>query len=312
MQAQSSHRAGPAAPTGSGRPADTAPAIEAPSGKGAGDENFPVGSRLIAPRLRPHVMAYYAWARGTDDIADDPTLPPAEKIRRLDACEAALRSGAGAPAFAVRLAESLDQTGVDPACATDLLVAFRQDALQARYADWAGLLGYCRYSAHPVGRFLLALHGESAATAPAGDALCAALQVINHLQDLGADRARLDRVYLPQDWMAEAGIDETALDAPAVSPGLRAVIDRCLDGTDALLDRAAPLARQVRSRRLAAEIAVIQALARRLAGRLRREDPLATRVAHRKRDLVRGAMAGLARLGRLAPPRRAPAPATAP
>ncbi|MEO0763468.1 MAG: squalene/phytoene synthase family protein, partial [Pseudomonadota bacterium] len=68
-------------------------AIEAPSGKGATDENFPVGSWLIAPRLRPHVMAYYAFARGTDDIADDETLAPEEKIRRLDACEAAVRSG---------------------------------------------------------------------------------------------------------------------------------------------------------------------------------------------------------------------------
>ncbi|MBK0397739.1 squalene synthase HpnC [Limibaculum sp. M0105] len=268
-------------------------AVEAPSGKWAGDENFPVGSRLIEARLRPHVMRYYAFARGTDDIADNCELAPEEKIARLDACEAGLAPGAEGPEIATRLRDSLTEAGVGDHVARDLLVAFRQDALKARYADWAELLEYCRYSAHPVGRFLLELHGEDARTGTPGDALCAALQVLNHLQDLGPDRRNLDRVYLPQDWMAEAGIDESALDAPAASAGLRAVIDRCLDGCDALLDRAEPLAGMIRSRRLAAEVAVIQRLARRLAARLRREDPLAQRVKHSRADLAHGLIAGL-------------------
>lgn len=275
---------------------DTDAAIAAPSGKGADDENFPVGSRLIAPRLRPHVMRYYAFARGTDDIADDAQLPPDEKIARLDACEAAVRTGRGAPAFAARLHDSLRETGVDIDCATDLLVAFRQDALQSRYADWPALLHYCRYSAHPVGRYLLQLHGEDPSTATAGDALCAALQILNHLQDLGEDRRRLDRVYLPQDWMAEAGIDESALDADCSAPGLRRVIDRCLDATDELIEIARPLADEVRDRRLGAEVAVIQRLAERLAARLRREDPLAGRVKHRASDYGSALSAGLRRL----------------
>ncbi|MEO1773529.1 MAG: squalene synthase HpnC [Pseudomonadota bacterium] len=281
---------------GGGQGSADATTIETPSGKGSGDENFPVGSRLIAPALRPHVMRYYAFARGTDDIADDEALSAEEKIRRLDACEAAVRSGTGAPDFAVALHHSLAETAVGVDCATDLLIAFRQDARQARYADWPALLGYCRYSAHPVGRYLLHLHGEAPSTATAGDALCAALQVLNHLQDLGTDRRRLDRVYLPQDWMAEAGIDETALDADHASPGLRRVIDRCLDGTDALLDTARPLARQIQSRRLGAETAVIQRLAERLARRLRHEDPLAGRVKHSRLDYAAGALAGLRRL----------------
>lgn len=266
------------------------------SGKGADQENFPVGSRLIAPHLRGHVMRYYAFARATDDIADAPDLAPQEKIRQLDLFESGLEPGAARPAIAAALRDSLAETGVEDSVARDLLVAFRQDARQARYADWDALMAYCRYSAHPVGRYLLQLHAEDPATAPAGDALCAALQVLNHLQDLGADRARLDRVYLPQDWMAEAGIDETALDAPAASPGLRRVIDRCLDGCDSLLDRSAPLSGAVVSRRLGAEIAVIQRLARRLSARLRREDPLARRVRHHPLDLVVGAGAGLRRL----------------
>ena len=267
-------------------------------GKGAGDENFPVGSILIARRLRPHVMRYYAFARAADDIADNPDLAPDEKVRRLDAFEVGLAAGATAPEAAVRLRDSLAETGVADRHARDLLVAFRQDATKLRYADWGELMEYCAISAHPVGRYLLDLHGEDAATHAPGDALCAALQVLNHLQDCGDDRRDLDRVYLPGDWMAGAGIDAIALDAPAASPGLRRVLDQCLDGCDALLERSAPLAGMIRARRLAAEVAVIHRLARRLAARLRREDPLARRVKHSKRDLLAGLAAGLVRLVR--------------
>lgn len=273
--------------------------VLAPSGKTASGENFPVGSRLIAPALRPHVMRYYAFARGADDIADAPELAPAEKVRRLDLLEAGLAEGAHGPDVAVRLGESLRATGVPLSRASDLLVAFRRDATQLRYRDWDELLDYCAYSAHPVGRYLLDLHGEDPATGPMGDALCAALQVLNHLQDCGDDRRELDRVYLPQDWMAEAGTDVEALDAAACSRGLREVIERCLDGADALLDRSEPLAAAIRSRRLAAEVAAIQRLARRLSARLRREDPLAGRVKHSKADLLAGLGAGLGRLLRV-------------
>lgn len=272
--------------------------IETPSGKGAGDENFPVGSILIARRLRPHVMRYYAFARAADDIADNPALPPDEKVRRLDAFEAGLAADAEVPEVAVRLRDSLAETGVPDAHARDLLAAFRRDATKLRYADWGELMAYCAVSAHPVGRYLLDLHGEDAATHAPGDALCAALQVLNHLQDCGEDRRNLDRVYLPGDWMTGAGTDVTALDAAAASPGLRRVIGRCLDGCDRLLDLSAPLAGMIRSRRLGAEVAVIQRLARRLAARLRRADPLAGRVRHSKLDLLAGLMAGLARLVR--------------
>ena len=280
------------------REAVTETAIETPSGKGSGDENFPVASLLIARRLRPHVMRFYDFARAADDIADNPRLAPEEKVRRLDLFEEGLAAEATGPEVATRLRDSLAETGVTDAHARDLLVAFRQDATKLRYADWGELMDYCAVSAHPVGRHVLDLHGEDPATHGPNDALCAALQVLNHLQDCGEDRRRLDRVYLPEDWMAEAGIDVTALDAVAASPGLRQVLDRCLDGTDQLLDRSEPFARMIRSRRLAAEVAVIQRLARRLAARLRREDPLAGRVKHSKIDLLAGLGAGLARLVR--------------
>ena len=265
----------------------------APSRTAAG-ENFPVGSALLRRELRPHVMRLYAFARAADDVADAPDLAPAEKLHRLDAFEAALGGGPG-PAEGAALRRSLDETGVSDRHARDLLAAFRRDAVEGRCADWAALAHYCAHSAHPVGRHMLDLHGEdAAATYAASDALCAALQILNHLQDLGPDRQRLDRVYLPLDWMVEAGAPLRDLDAESASPALRAVIDRALDACDDLLDRAAPLPRLVASARLAGECAAILRLGRSLSARLRRADPLAARVALGRADFARAAAGGAA------------------
>lgn len=272
--------------------------IETPSGRSARDENFLVGSILIDRRLRPHIMCFYAFARAADDIADNPALAPDEKLRRLAAFEAGLTAGTSEPETATRLRDSLTATGVPDRHARDLLAAFRQDATKRRYANWSELMDYCALSAHPVGRYVLDLHGEAALTHGPGDALCAALQVLNHLQDCGDDKRTLDRIYLPQEWMSEAGADMKALDASAAAPSLRRVLDRCLDGCDRLLDRAEPLAGMIRVRRLAAEVAVIQRLARRLSARLRHEDPLAGKVRHSRLDVCAGLVAGLQRLVR--------------
>lgn len=273
--------------------------IEAPSGKGAADENFPVGSWLIAARLRPHVARYYAFARAIDDVADDADLPSAEKIARLDlfaqalrdpdlASQAGLEKAAGARAM-------LRETGITDKHCLDLISAFKQDAVQNRYADWAGLLDYCDRSAAPVGRFLLDLHGENPSGYAASDALCNALQVINHLQDCGKDRASIDRVYLPQNWLAEAGETVESLDRNAASPGLRKVINRCLDGTRALMREADKLPGQLRSRRLAMESAVIISVAWKLIDELQNRDPLAERIELTKPQFARCAVTGVVR-----------------
>ena len=163
------------------------------SGKGRGDENFPVGSVLIARRLRPHVFAYYDFVRAADDVSDSPDLAPDEKIRRLDLMEAALLGDARAHSTSAGpLRRSFGETGLDPSLATDLLRAFRQDAHVLRTPDWAALLSYCRYSANPVGRFLLSLHDEGEDTFGPSDALCTSLQILNHLQDCADDLRTLD------------------------------------------------------------------------------------------------------------------------
>ncbi|MFQ6019055.1 MAG: squalene/phytoene synthase family protein, partial [Kiloniellaceae bacterium] len=174
------------------------------------------------------------------------------------------------------------------------IAAFKQDAVKLRYRDWDELLGYCELSANPVGRYLLDLHGEDRTGYPASDALCSALQVINHLQDCGDDYRDLDRVYLPQDWMAEAGITVEALERAAAEPGLRRVLDRCLDATAKLLETADELPGRLKSRRLALESAGIVRLAHRLVRELRRRDPLAERVVLTKAQAARTATAAAA------------------
>ena len=273
--------------------------VETPSGKGAGDENFPVGSWLLPAGLRPHVMAFYDVVRAADDIADHGELTSEEKLGRLHLFERALDGDREALSLLPKvgiLRESLDATGVSDRHARDLLEAFKQDATRKRYETWRDLLGYCALSASPVGRFLLDLHGESADLYPLSDPLCDALQVLNHLQDCRDDFLSLDRVYLPKDSFAAAGIDVAELAGPSAGPGLRRVLDDALDGCGGLLERAADLPRRMRSRRLAAETAIILGIARRLTGKLRREDPLATRVELSKPGFMLTAMIGLGRL----------------
>jgi len=253
--------------------------VETPSGKWRSSENFPVGSFLIRRDLRAHVHAFYRFARNADDIADNPALSADEKIARFDRMASILdgASGEDSPA-ALAMRESSRETGVTTRHCHDVLHAFRLDAVKLRYRDWDDLMWYCRYSASPVGRQLLDLHGESRTTWPASDALCSALQVL--LEDLAAEGTGVD-----------------ALAAGVSSASLRRVLDRLLDRTAVLIDQARGLPPLVSSRGLRWEAAVILDLARRLLGRLRRGDPVRTRVALRKSDFLAAFVIGVS--GRL-------------
>jgi hydroxysqualene synthase len=241
-------------------------------------ENFPVGSWLIAPAHRPAVHAFYAFAREADDIADDPAREAADKLVSLDSFDAALLGGAG-PETAVALREIFAARGLPIEHARHLLQAFKADASGRNCRTWSDLLAYCRYSAAPVGRFLLDLHGETKETWLASDALCAALQILNHLQDAGDDWLDLRRRYIPGEWLERAGLTERELLAGRLSPALRAIYDRALDRVDGLNAQAGALPGSIRDRRLRMEAAAILALSERLAARLRRQDPLAARVS---------------------------------
>ncbi len=276
---------------------NTASPVETPSGKWSGDENFPVGSWLLPASLRPHVAVFYAVARTTDDIADNPDLAPGDKLARLDGFERAIRGeSADDPDFvkSYRLRQSLAECGVTDRHVCDLIAAFKQDATKQRYDNWNDLVGYCNLSAAPVGRYLLDLHGEDPADYEASDPLCNALQVLNHLQDLKEDYLELDRVYLPGDWMEQNGVAVPDLAADAASAGLRIVIDKALDGVDDMMARARTLPGRLKSRRLAMESAVIVRLADRLTELLRKGDPIAGRVALTKFDFMSCGLRGMA------------------
>ncbi|MCC6888950.1 MAG: squalene synthase HpnC [Hyphomicrobiales bacterium] len=248
------------------------------SGKGHRDENFPVASRLIHPRHRGAILAFYEFVRTADDIADHATLPEGDKLALLDRLEAGLLGQRHDQREAVRLRSVLQERNLSPRHAQDLLTAFRMDVTKLRYRDWDDLMGYCRYSAMPVGRYVLDVHGEHRALWPANDALCAALQVINHLQDCKKDYRSLNRVYLPEDALASAGARIEDIGGEAATPALRRCLVALAQRTGALLDDSAVFSARIKDFRLALEVAVIQALARRLVALLGRRDPLCERV----------------------------------
>jgi squalene synthase HpnC len=253
-------------------------ASEFRSGKGHRDENFPVASWIIHPRHRALILAFYNFVRTADDIADHATLSPDEKLAYLDLLEAELTGKGDSQKEAVNLRQALAERAMPPRHALDLLTAFRMDVTKLRYESWDELIHYCRYSAMPVGRFVLDVHGESTSTWEANDALCAALQINNHLQDCGKDFRDLNRVYLPLDAMKEAGASVEELGLNKAPEKLL----RCLQGLAArnekLLGESKPFSGEVKDFRLGLEISLIQAFADRIVRMLKVRDPLSERV----------------------------------
>jgi hydroxysqualene synthase len=257
------------------------------SGKGHRDENFPVASFLIQPRHREPILAFYNFVRTADDIADHATLPPDEKLALLNRLEGGLTGDNDHDAAAVRLRMALAGRGLSAKHAQDLLTAFRLDVTKLRYRDWDDLMSYCAFSAMPVGRFVCDVHGENRAVWPANDALCAALQVINHLQDCKADYLNLNRVYIPQDALAASGTGVETLGAARASPALLECLHKLAARAELLLSESDGFAAEIADWRLALEVSVINTLAHRLTRILRRRDPL-----HDKVHLGAAAVAG--------------------
>ena len=256
------------------------------SGKGHGDENFPVASILIAPRYRAPVMAFYNFVRAADDVADSAAIGADEKLALLEQMRASLVGQSDAVSQGVALRAILAERGLSPEHALDLLEAFRRDCTKLRYRDWDDLIDYCRYSAMPVGRFVLDVHGESRALWLANDALCAALQVINHLQDCAKDYREINRVYIPEPLLAAAGIGVEALAEPCANPALAGVISGLAQRNAVLLQTSRPFSAAIKDGRLAMEVDLIQTLADDLNSMLVNRDPLSQAVHHSKMNVA--------------------------
>jgi squalene synthase HpnC len=207
-------------------------------------ENFTVATRLVPPRLRQHLANVYAFARWADDLADEAASASAATAAlaawqgELEACFA----GRPRHPICVALADTVRVTGLEIEPFADLIDAFRQDQVTTRYADREQLLDYCRRSANPVGRIVLALEGgRDPRLLAMSDAICTGLQLVNFWQDIARDR-RAGRVYLPAADMRRHGVVEADLDAARASPALRALVCDEVAWARECFDRGAPLA----------------------------------------------------------------------
>ena len=212
-------------------------------------ENFTVATRLVPRRLRQHLANVYAFARWSDDLADEAESPAAaagaiaDWRRQLRECFA---GRATHPVF-VALADTVRQTGLGIEPFEDLLDAFEEDrafdeaGVACRYATRNDVLAYCRRSADPVGRIVLGLEGcRDAALVAMSDAICTGLQLVNFWQDVRRDRLA-GRVYLPRDDMHRHGVDESMLDAPAASAALKGLLRDEVAWARNCFDTGAPL-----------------------------------------------------------------------
>ena len=264
------------------------------SGKTHRDENFPVASFIIHPRHRALILAFYNFVRTADDIADHATLDAAGKLAHLDLLEAELLGKGDSQEEAVALRRALLHRGLPPRHALDLLAAFRMDVTKLRYENWDDLINYCRYSAMPVGRFVLDVHGESTSRWPASDALCAALQINNHLQDCGNDFRTLNRVYIPCDALEAAGASVEMLGLRKARMPLLKCLHALAARNQRLLEDSRALSGEVRDLRLGVEISVISAFADRIVRLLKVRDPLSERVHLSPFDVLSRGLGGIA------------------
>ncbi len=205
-------------------------------------ENFTVGSYLFPRRLRPFLQVIYAFARYSDDLADEVGDPEAfhvwmEKVKSLP------RTRGDHPLlFALQHTREMLDLPLEPF--TDLLAAFARDLEQRPPADWESVLDYCRYSANPVGRLVLLMFGYREEELLAySDAVCTGLQLVNFLQDVRED-AQKGRVYLPENWLREAGIWEEIREG-RYSRHWIPVLERVAREAQAFLEQGRPLIRRV-------------------------------------------------------------------
>ncbi|QEC50400.1 squalene synthase HpnC [Baekduia soli] len=209
-------------------------------------ENFPVAGRVLPRAQRDHLLAVYGYARLVDDLGDEAAGDRGALLDWVDGELDAIYAGrAPEHELMVRLARTVAACDIPRDPLQRLVAANRQDQVVARYADFDALVDYCRLSATPVGELVLRIFGVATPDRIAlSDDICTALQVVEHLQDVGEDRAA-GRVYLPQDDLAACGCPEGDLDAPVASPALRRVVALEAGRARALLGRGAPLVRRL-------------------------------------------------------------------
>ncbi|MBL8755971.1 MAG: squalene synthase HpnC [Planctomycetes bacterium] len=256
-------------------------------------ENFPVGSWLLPAQARRHLHRIYAFARTADDLADELRDPVALAAFRAEFLRHLQGGARDVPLFA-DLCATIAECRLEPGLFTDLLDAFAQDCVQKRY-DLPQLLDYCRRSADPVGRLVLRVHGvREPGLDRLSDTICTALQLLNHLQDLGSDLATRDRIYFPAEDLARFGVGEADLRAASAGPGVRAFVRHWAERLGRDFASGWPLCARVRGR-LRCELRAILRGAAAVLRRMRAVDfdVLGGRVHLTKWERVRTVFGGL-------------------
>jgi phytoene/squalene synthetase len=235
---------------------------------------------LLPVPVRMRAMALYRFARGLDDLVDDPVLSVEAKDKVLRAIRQALENGEvqGLPVWAREFGQLHRRKLVKTAVVLDLLNAMEEDVEHRHLRDYESLLAYARMAAAPVGRMALELLDEEKADVKAADALCIALQLLNVVRDASKDYLVLKRVYLPGDWLQQGGVPLEDFTHTQLTPRLRGTMQRVLDRAAAFLDAARPLPASIRSRQLRVLLRAVMIMARMLHAKLSEQNPLAGRV----------------------------------
>ncbi len=260
-------------------------------------ENFPVGMMIFNANLRKIINDYYKFARYADDIADNPNLKAEKKVEKLHELEEIFlkqRKYHGQKLkFVTRLREEFDKQSLNSNLATDLLIAFRKDAIGFDYQTWEQLVDYCKYSAAPVGKFMLAVHKENPSTYLPAASLCIALQIINHIQDLRYDNIVQKRRYLPADIMKKYHLKEEDLTKDKSSISLKKAIEHIINLTRGMVKEGALLTQLIKDRNLRIEVCIILSLTNIMIKKIIKYDVMATEVKLSKFDWLRGTLCGI-------------------
>ena len=260
------------------------------SGKSYSDENFPVASFLMTKKIRSIVRVFYFFARMADDIADHQKLSSNQKKNILLFFDNAIsKSKKTNNKVLDKMIARFKELPSGKKYSRNLLKAFMMDASNKKYKNWNDLLYYCKFSANPVGRFVIDAVNERKNIEKiyeASDSLCTALQIINHIQDCKKDFKELNRVYIPESFFKKYSLDKKILRKSKSIENFERLKIEIVDNVMVSLRKTKLGLREIRSWRLRKETLIILNIAKRLCNLLKINDPLEKQIKLSRIDFI--------------------------
>ena len=260
------------------------------SGKSYSDENFPVASFLMTKKIRSIVRVFYFFARMADDIADHQKLSSNQKKNILLFFDNAIsKSKKTNNKVLDKMIARFKELPSGKKYSRNLLKAFMMDASNKKYKNWNDLLYYCKFSANPVGRFVIDAVNERKNIEKiyeASDSLCTALQIINHIQDCKKDFKELNRVYIPESFFKKYSLDKKTLRKSKSEENFERLKIEIIDNVLTSLRKTKLGLRKIQSWRLRKETLIILNIAKRLCNLLKIKDPLEKQIKLSRIDFI--------------------------